>query len=425
MSNASDSTSTENESNEKTTSHDESEIETRPRKLKKKKRNICPQCKQKFKYPSQLKRHLEMKQSCTDEGARDNPKSYSCDACGEEFTRPDNLQRHITSSCKGKVATQPIVFQVKMDNMLNDSSFRHRIINEINNEQKSLPLNFSYVNFAEEKISDVSLGDLYEILHSEYSIIEAYLLNVLLNPNKPQNHNMIYSMSDDIGMIYVYPKWRVMRICSLLNLLTENIIEKLDDITEKFKDVISSHVVAKIKRKLANVNRKRIAPYLKQHLCNNENMIIQTQKMHETNLRRDKNKSIKFEDSESEPECRIFDQYVNRKISRIHSHKKVKRIPRRKIKSNPDVYIRRRKAKNSEEDYQSDDKKSKETLCNNCSNLIDGSSSEYYKFPKYRSRSRYRHLNRRRLRNSDSETDHSDDKHSKRNRKRSNDKHRE
>lgn len=66
----------------------------------------CPKCKKKFKYPSQLKRHLERKTPCNlvlDSSvmtADMMQKQWECIYCGRRFSSQPSLSRHTKLGCR-------------------------------------------------------------------------------------------------------------------------------------------------------------------------------------------------------------------------------------------------------------------------------------------------------------------------------------
>ena len=66
----------------------------------------CEKCKKKYKYPSQLKRHLNRKTSCYS-----GQRSYKCDRCQKEFKKQYYLTRHLERKniCKEKLSDEVVV----------------------------------------------------------------------------------------------------------------------------------------------------------------------------------------------------------------------------------------------------------------------------------------------------------------------------
>ena len=104
--------------------------ETKCRNYKKK----CMNCKQEFKYPSYLKRHINSKHECKsyyDMCAKDDTKAQ-CKFCGK-FLRKTNLKRHQSTACK-KMSSNSKSNKIIHNNInSNNTIIDNSVDNSINN----------------------------------------------------------------------------------------------------------------------------------------------------------------------------------------------------------------------------------------------------------------------------------------------------
>lgn len=250
--------------------------------------HICPKCGKDFQYASKLKRHENSVRECTGTEKKHTlgGGTYSCNGCGKDFVRPENVVKHCENACRewidlksrGKTADNCIIVDTK---------------------PQRLPLDFSYVDYDEEDMSLVSNHDLKKIIRSERNILEAYLINIHLNPDKPQQQTIIFSHGDGCALAFMGSGWHLCPTGSFMCVFIRNTFFKLKALMKTIDDrTIKADLIDAFRAKIAEIKdnrnniRKKIIPILKKTLNESKDMVILTKNLNEMNLLYRKLKNI-------------------------------------------------------------------------------------------------------------------------------------
>lgn len=145
---------------------------------------------------------LKTKKNQKKQRSKSAKKMFVCKKCKYITSRKDNLNRHRgTKRCDQNKAKLEKQKKKKMK-----INIKTNVKNKIGNNNKIINSNNVIINlivFAKDGIKNISPTDLSKILGSKENIIESIVLNVNLNSNKPQNHNVLYSdLKSSYGEIY-------------------------------------------------------------------------------------------------------------------------------------------------------------------------------------------------------------------------------
>lgn len=263
----------------------------------------CNKCKKIFNRKYHLIRHKDSLIDCKT-GSKNNRKPlFKCKQCKKEFSRKDNLLKHLhLKRCKNTYKkhnhhndksinkTTNKYIDKSTDNSTNktmDKSNNNKNIDKStisNNNNNTYHINL--VLFAKDGVKNLTYKDLCEILNSNKNLFESMILNINLNPNKPEHHNIYYGDTKSAyGEVYEDNKWIRKKIDEVLNTLLDAKIDDLNEILEDMNAFLSEATKQMINEAIDNVDyrkigrRKKLISYLKPVIYNNRDMILKTRKL--------------------------------------------------------------------------------------------------------------------------------------------------
>ena len=163
--------------------------------------------------------------------------TYNCDYCNKIFNDKSNKYKH-HKICKFK---NNIINNTTNNTTNNNNNNNTNINNNINNTNiNNTNINNNNIiikinNFGDEDLSHLTQKDITDMIKSGFGCVFDYIDKVHLNPNKPENHNiMLTNLRSGLIKIFQNYKWDVAKCNDILT----TIIDKCYDLTsDKYNDL--------------------------------------------------------------------------------------------------------------------------------------------------------------------------------------------
>jgi len=253
----------------------------------------CNQCFKIFTHKGDYNRHLSRKKPCKFASNVDSKiVFYKCKKCDIKFDRKDNYRRHI-KKC--------IILCEKnnINNKINNGSIitgnNGPIITGNNN--KIIINQYNLVPFAKDGIDCLTLPERVAIFSSNENPMEMIIVEVNMNPDKKNHHNVGYTDQHfGYGIIFDGNRWITERIDVILEVLFESKEKDLLKIYEEIKDFLLDDTKNTIKNTLNNLSeilsptnkinataKKKLIAHLKKHFYNNRHLVLDAKKHTDNN----------------------------------------------------------------------------------------------------------------------------------------------
>ena len=157
--------------------------------------------------------------------------SLSCEYCNKIFATRQSKSKHKIKSCKFKNNIINNTTNNITNNNNNNTNINNNIINNNNNTNIIIKIN----NFGDEDLSHLTQKDITDMIKKGFGCVFDYIDKVHLNPNKPENHNiMLTNLRSGLIKIFQNYKWDVAKCNDILT----TIIDKCYDLTsDKYNDL--------------------------------------------------------------------------------------------------------------------------------------------------------------------------------------------
>lgn len=212
----------------------------------------CDKCKKTFTRKSNLTRHCAS--SCP-YLSNDDMKKFSCKHCGESFTRKYNLAKHIEmKNCKSRKKSKR------------------------NDKIEGL------VSFTTDGIDNLDSEDIEAILDDENSVLYNIIVNVNLNPRKPQHHNILFdNHKSSYGQVFRDDSWVILLKNEILDALIAAKVRDLKKISRDFdlkkRDRSKIDLFLAKMEKMKDIAYRRMRRQLKSAFMSYRNLVSQTRKL--------------------------------------------------------------------------------------------------------------------------------------------------
>lgn len=244
----------------------------------------CPRCKLTFRFKSKYLIHIDRKKICevvpeaNEEPInniidRDNERN-KCQYCNKTFTRNTTLKNHMNKICKlknvqnnvntdmqGKIdnlekelMNQKIMFLERENEQLRKGKAVQKVTNNIKevNIQNIVQNNIIQLNpFGKEDLSHITDDNYIALLNKGFNGIQAALLKIYFDIDKPQNHNIILSnYQNGIIKLFTGERWEIKKDKEQIIDLNDKIFYILQDKCEELiqKNVLDNNIIQKHER---------------------------------------------------------------------------------------------------------------------------------------------------------------------------------
>jgi hypothetical protein len=162
-----------------------------------------------------------------------NKNILQCEYCNKIFSSRSTKSEHKRKACKFKnniINTTNNNTTINNNTNINNTNINNTNINN-NNNNIIIKIN----NFGDEDLSHLTQKDITDMIKSGFGCVFDYIDKVHLNPNKPENHNiMLTNLRSGLIKIFQNYKWDVAKCNDILT----TIIDKCYDLTsDKYNDL--------------------------------------------------------------------------------------------------------------------------------------------------------------------------------------------
>ena len=156
-------------------------------------------------------------------------RTYTCDYCNKIFNDKSNKYKHhkickLKNNINNNTINNNINNNTTNNNTTNNNNNNNFINNNINNNNIIIKIN----NFGDEDLSHLTQKDITDMIKKGFSCVFDYIDKVHLNPNKPENHNiMLTNLKSGLIKIFQNYGWKMAKCNDILT----NIIDKCYELT--------------------------------------------------------------------------------------------------------------------------------------------------------------------------------------------------
>lgn len=138
-------------------------------------------------------------------------------------------------------------------------------------------------SFAQDGTRCINLTDLTKIIKSDNCMFETMIININLNPDKPQHHNILYKdLKSSYGEVYEDGVWVRKKMDEILEILIDTKMDDLSKILHDVGNIINKQSRNKIKDTIKSVGhdrpaaRRRLKSILKPIFYNYRELVMET-----------------------------------------------------------------------------------------------------------------------------------------------------
>jgi len=150
--------------------------------------------------------------------------SLSCEYCNKVFATRQSKSKHKIKSCKFKNNIINNTTNNNTTNNINNINNNTNINNNITNTNIIIKIN----NFGDEDLSHLTQKDITDMIKKGFGCVFDYIDKVHLNPNKPENHNiMLTNLRSGLIKIFQNYKWDVAKCNDILTTIIDKCYDKI------------------------------------------------------------------------------------------------------------------------------------------------------------------------------------------------------
>lgn len=246
----------------------------------------CKDCSKYFDHKGTYERHINRKNKCTQcDNSNLKTSNFTCDECDKHFTRKDSLKRHL------KVCSiHNTKINKYLDKKINNIAGNDQIIK--NHSDNIVINNYNLIPFTKDDINALTTKEKLALFSSNKNPMEQITLDINLNPDRPQNHNVgCTDLHSGFGIYFNGERWLEERINVIIEQLMTSKEKDLSIVRNHIRDLLNDSaqkeidtIMDDLQKTLCPVDKFRekakkiLASHLKKHLYNYRQYAIDAKK---------------------------------------------------------------------------------------------------------------------------------------------------